>query len=69
MNLSPTNVTISRQKIDLLLKVARNTYLASKKKKDKEMTILCCKTSETCSAFLRKKEKKKENHARNDELR
>ena len=23
------------------------------------MTILCCKTSETCSAFLRKKEKKK----------
>ena len=23
------------------------------------MTILCCKTSETCSAFLAKKEKKK----------
>ena len=30
------------------------------------MTVLCCKTIETCSAA--KKEKKKENHARNDEL-
>ena len=24
------------------------------------MTILCCKTSETCSAFWRKRKKKKE---------
>ena len=42
------------------LKLPVTLILRQKKKiQDKEMTILCCKTSETCSAFLAKKEKRK----------